>query len=445
MIGVSGSVDRETQSEKLQNFPLLNIFYSLSLLQDKSKKFSLPQPAISLQSGKARVYFVLIGGFLGAGKTSAMVALRRMLVAHGSRVAMVANEQGVGLVDAQRFEREDASGGRTRAITGGCFCCKADDLVATLRELADEEQPNVILAEPVGSCTDLVATVLRPLEQVYAQGYRMAPMSVVVDVTRIADFSAPRSDRADGLVTAFSASVGYIYHKQMEEAEVLVLNKVDLLGKKQRAALVSWIKAEYPQKKVLEVSTKTGYGLTEWWEWLLANEHQTEETMEVDYDLYAKGEALLGWYDAELSVHAVREEFDGNAFLLALAKAVAARLEQEGVSVAHLKMSLARCGVRPGSKEVDYDLAIVQVVKNGTRSELSERLKSNLVVGKLLVNLRAEGPPAILRKTMQECLQSAKVRRVWLEEAVFKPGRPVPVHRIAGSVTSTKRKKEKTV
>ena len=68
-----------------------------------------------------------------------------------------------------------------REITGGCFCCRAGELQAALPDLQKKARPDVFLAEPVGSCTDLVATVLLPLEQVYKTGLRRAPMSVVLD------------------------------------------------------------------------------------------------------------------------------------------------------------------------------------------------------------------------------------------------------------------------
>ena len=48
-------------------------------------------------------------------------------------------------------------------VSGGCFCCGYDDFAARLAELRDGAQPDVIFAESVGSCADIVATVVRPL------------------------------------------------------------------------------------------------------------------------------------------------------------------------------------------------------------------------------------------------------------------------------------------
>ena len=400
---------------------------------------------------------------MGAGKTSAVTKFAAWLNGKGLRVGLVANDQGVGLVDGLRMGRARAVPlNLTREITGGCFCCKADELMATLRELNEAGRPEVILAEPVGSCTDLVATVVRPLEQVYAAGYRMAPMSVVVDVLRLrgsgpAALVAPEDEDAHesprnregtirSAVPGFSAAVSYIYQKQMEEAGVLVLNKVDLLSKQQRTEVSGWVREKFLEKTVLEVSTKTGEGLEAWFEHLLNHEHWDAGTLELDYDLYAEGEALLGWYNAELSVHGVRGAFDGNRLLRQLAQEVQAALELAGAGIAHFKMSLERshavdfpaasgplrkAGRRgPQREHPRSDLGIVQVAAQGMRPELTETLESDLVVGKLLVNLRAEAEPAVLAEAVRTAMRSKAVRFVWLERAAFKPGRPAPVHRL---------------
>ena len=55
-------------------------------------------------------------------------------------------------------------------VAGACFCCKFDDLVATAQQLGEHQQPDVLIAEPVGSCTDLAATVIEPLRQGHWRG-----------------------------------------------------------------------------------------------------------------------------------------------------------------------------------------------------------------------------------------------------------------------------------
>src|ERR1700729_1914362 len=103
---------------------------------------------------KAR--YIMIGGFLGAGKTTAVLKLAEHLTATGSRVGLITNDQSVGLVDTAMLA---SHGFPVEEITGGCFCCKFNSLVDAADRLSIETRPDVFIAEPVGSCTDLKASV----------------------------------------------------------------------------------------------------------------------------------------------------------------------------------------------------------------------------------------------------------------------------------------------
>src|SRR5438105_8963386 len=111
-----------------------------------------------------RVRFVMIGGFLGAGKTTTMARLARFYMNRGQRVGLVTNDQAQDLVDTTSLR---AQGFPVEEVAGACFCCRFDDLVGKVGILEKSERPDVILAEPVGSCTDLVATVVLPLKDLY--------------------------------------------------------------------------------------------------------------------------------------------------------------------------------------------------------------------------------------------------------------------------------------
>ena len=130
-------------------------------------------------TGPAR--FIMIGGFLGAGKTTAVGRLAARLTEQGLRVGLITNDQGRNLVDtamlrSQRFATEE--------IPGGCFCCRFNSLVEAAHRLTERSRPQVFIAEPVGSCTDLVATVAYPLRRLYGEDFTVAPVSVLVDPIR---------------------------------------------------------------------------------------------------------------------------------------------------------------------------------------------------------------------------------------------------------------------
>ena len=107
--------------------------------------------------------FILLGGFLGAGKTTALAALADHLAATGQRVGVITNDHGSELVDTAVIARRSS---RWRRFAGGGFGGRFDQLVAR-REKARPRRaaPDVVLAEAAGSCTDLLATVIHPLRK----------------------------------------------------------------------------------------------------------------------------------------------------------------------------------------------------------------------------------------------------------------------------------------
>src|SRR6188768_2119643 len=122
------------------------------------------------------VRFVMVGGFLGAGKTTAIARLARHYRSQGKRIGVVTNDQAHDLVDTNTFRKQGLA---VEEVPGACFCCRFDDLVSRVGSLEESGRPDVILAEPVGSCTDLVATVVQPLKDLYQGRFEVAPYAVL--------------------------------------------------------------------------------------------------------------------------------------------------------------------------------------------------------------------------------------------------------------------------
>ena len=155
---------------------------------------------------------IFVGGFLGAGKTTLLLRAAGMLAEQGHRVGLVTNDQGHNLVDTALADEQALP---RVEVAGGCFCCRFPDLLASIRELQATAVPDVILAEPVGSCTDLAATVLRPLQTYHPGQYQLAPLTILLDPLR-------QPER-------FPTVVDYLYQKQLAEANLIALSKRDLL------------------------------------------------------------------------------------------------------------------------------------------------------------------------------------------------------------------------
>jgi len=365
-----------------------------------------------------RADYIMVGGFLGAGKTTALLRLAGHLTARGRRVGLITNDQSSGLVDTALV---DSSGYPVQEITGGCFCCRFNSLTSAAERLTVEAKPDVFLAEPVGSCTDLRASVQYPLRRLYGDEYRVAPLSVLVDPIRAFRILGLEPGRV------FSPKVLYVYGKQLEEADIIVINKSDLLNPERQARLEDALRQAYPRAVVYSVSSRTGAGLEEWFDRLADADCDTWPAPGVDYDIYAEGESLLGWFNATFRLSAA-SPFNGNALLLDLARELRHRLAAEDPEIAHFKTVL-------NPDDEAGDLAVLNLVGSDREPELSHTLTDDLTSGELIVNLRAEGDPDFLRDALTKALGTVTsrfdARAVTTHMEHFRPARPSPAYRMA--------------
>jgi hypothetical protein len=194
----------------------------------------------------------VVGGFLGAGKTTLILNAARLLQERGLRVAAILNDQGDDLVDTHYA---GSLGVACDQVTGGCFCCRFPDLVEAAGRLL-EYQPDVIFAEAVGSCTDIVATTLRPLLRDHQDRFRIAPLTVVLHPQRTFD----------------NPDLDFLYRNQLAEADLLF---------ERGASVQVWI------DRLLSGSVPAG-----------------AKTLDIDYARYAEAEAALAWLNARVTAHA---------------------------------------------------------------------------------------------------------------------------------------------
>jgi G3E family GTPase len=366
---------------------------------------------------KAR--YIMIGGFLGAGKTTCVAKLAQQLTNEGLKVGLITNDQGSELVDTAMLR---SRGFATEEIPGGCFCCRFNSLVDAADKLTRINRPDVFIAEPVGSCTDLVATVTYPLRRMYGDDFAVAPLSVLLDPIR--------AQRIFGLAEGgkFSEKVLYIYRKQLEEADFIVVNKCELLETGPLAELKAKLSGEFPRAEILAVSARNGAGLAEWFARIARAEQAGGDAMEVDYKIYADGEALLGWLNCTVALEAAAV-FDGNTLLQCLAQRIQRLLNDQKAEIAHLKMTLS-------PNEGLGDIAVVNLVRNDFVPELSLELPADIRSGQIIINCRAEAAPELLFKAINRALAETGAQfpglTMELEHSEhFRPGKPQPTHRIA--------------
>ena len=251
-------------------------------------------------------------------------------------MGLITNDQAANLVDTAILkEVSDA----VKEVAGGCFCCRFDELMAAMDQLVEAGMPDVLIGEPVGSCTDLSATVLQPMKQFYNDRFQLAPFSVLVDVKQVRTLERMRKSMQNAEPSRFPDNVMYIYEKQLEEADLIVLNKADLISSDELAEVEATLKREFTQAPVLKISALQGMGVDSWLDHVLKMNGAGRTITEVDYDEYAEGEAALGWLNADIRLHS-DSGIDCQGFCMGILKAIQRNLRESSAEMAHLKLHL---------------------------------------------------------------------------------------------------------
>ncbi len=354
----------------------------------------------------------LVGGFLGSGKTTAIIEASRQLISRGIKVGVITNDQGKYLVDTAFFKLESIP---AVEVTGGCFCCNYDDLNDHILQLIADLSPDVIFAESVGSCADIVATVIKPLLTLGADTIQPANFSVFVDGRLLSIW-------LEGLPMPFSEDVVYIFEQQMEEGGLLVVNKKDLLTPEELALIHTALPERFPEKPfILQNSLESG-DVKNWVEILRENQIALpEHSLEIDYGRYGQGEARMAWLDqtVDIELHSA----DPNDVLRVLLREVLAGLSEKGYGIGHLKFVVS-CG------DIRSKISFTNILEPDWEAQLPDLWCDRI---SLLVNARVETSAEELRRTISHALKATEARfEITLQEsevAFFHPGQPQPVHR----------------
>ena len=174
----------------------------------------------------------VIGGYLGAGKTTLVNHLLRN--AQGLKIAVLVNDFGELAIDADLIEAEEDD---LISIAGGCVCGSfGSDLMGALVNLRQRDPPpQLVIIETSGVA--LPGTV--------ALAVRLNPGFRVDAVVVLADAQSVRARAADRFM-------GDTILRQLNEANLVVLNKTDLINANELRSLHAWLKIAAPGAGVLD-------------------------------------------------------------------------------------------------------------------------------------------------------------------------------------------------
>ncbi|QDT18859.1 signal recognition particle protein Srp54 [Gimesia chilikensis] len=362
-----------------------------------------------------QIKFIMVGGFLGAGKTTTLGRLAKHYTDQGLNVGVVTNDQAADLVDTNSLRSQGLNVGE---VAGACFCCHFNSLMDTIGELGSQQRPDVILAEPVGSCTDLVATVIQPIKQLYDADFKIQPYAVLMKPSH--GLKILKNEQGSG----FSPKAAYILKKQLEEADLILINRIDELSEEAVEELTTLVNEQFPGTPVLRTSALTGAGFEGLIEFLEQEGDFGGKILDIDYDIYAEGEAELGWLNSSVHVSA-ENEFSLDQLLLAVISHLQTSFREQGVETAHLKV----IGLWEGF------FGVSNLVSNDSEPKLSLASDCTVKEVDLIVNARVACDPDALTeqvmKVLEQCAGALNAKLEFNQTQSFRPGRPVPTHRYA--------------
>jgi len=346
----------------------------------------------------------LLSGFLGSGKTTAIQHACSELIKKGKKVGVITNDQGTKLVDGDFFEHLKIPG---LQVVNGCFCCNYNDLDNSIQSLIETNQPDVIFAESVGSCTDIVATVIKPLVKFRPEAE--VTFSTFADAQLLKMLLQQNS--------SFDESVRYIYFKQLEEAEVIVISKIDLMDDNSLEEMKRLID-KYSDKITLY---QNSFDTTDVRGWLKVFDNKfvtTPSSLHINYDMYGAGEARLAWHDQQVEIQS--GNYNAMQATNGLIKTISQKIQFNEYPIGHLKFLLNN------EKKIS--------ITRTSQEEVFDNIVEERKYAGLLINARVQTSPEALSHIISESIKEIEInfncKIVVKSHASFQPGYPKPVYRI---------------
>lgn len=326
----------------------------------------------------------------------------------GKRIGLLTNDQAPDLVDTALLKNLKLD---VEEVSGSCFCCNFDGFFESVMKLQKSSQADVILAEPVGSCTDLVSTIIKPFEKFAEHNYHVAPLSVMVDALKLKEILLNNK-------TLIHPSSDYIFFKQLEESDVILISKTDIAEKKELEEIKDRLVEKFPIQKVFLVSSKTGEGIDDWLDFVLTESDIKRQTVEIDYDVYAEGEAVLGWLNWKIELKSEVADWDNT--LKGILSELANCFDKREIGIGHVKILIE-------NKE-SFNVGNL----TGKRNTVTYRGEAGVGnEAKLTINARVHMEPIKLEKMVEDVLLSTlgSIKMKTLSFNCFSPAYPEPTYK----------------
>lgn len=337
----------------------------------------------------------LVNGFLGSGKTTAIIGAARRYVQQGKTVAIVTNDKGRYQVDAAFFQTAKIP---TAQVAGGCFRCSFDEFKEQIAHLSHAAHPDILFAESVGSCVDLVNTVFPPLQSLPDLQIDASTFTVFTDIRLFRRWLY-------GEPMPFSDSIVYTFGKQIDETQMLVLNKIDLLPLDVCHSVFEEARRRFPEKRVVLQNSLLVQEELSWFAYLNESDQApTHSNFQVDYTQYMDAEKKMAWYD---QVFTIQPGGTGNIRqgVVGVIANLLQALHSQMTPVAHLKFLIS------DSREmIKLSFTAMDLTAGNLKADWWNQVPQNLSdPTKMIINARVEMKSHLFKDVVDQAIQHASI------------------------------------
>ncbi|WP_294335860.1 GTP-binding protein [uncultured Clostridium sp.] len=339
-----------------------------------------------------QIKYMVTSGFLGAGKTTSMIAFARNINKRYTKAAILANDLGAqNIVDAEYTATTDVL---TTQITGNCICYQHENLIDKLHQLVQGG------AEVIFS--DIPGCGIGALDHVYleikanpkeADEFSLMPFTCIVDPERLRMIMPEQAD------INLPEEMKFLLDAQMAEADVIVLNKIDTLSKEEKETRLAFIRDKYPSTPLYAMSALTGEGVDEVVDYLMTHTAAAEHR-EIGYgsEAFMAAEQKLSWYNRRVYLEERNDKnVDFNAILKELFEEIRSGLKKAGGNVPHLKAFAA-------GEEGDF--VKMSLIGVDYEVEYASRLQKPYSAISVVVNARAAADSQVMAEIVDDALDA---------------------------------------